>query len=62
MIQLDASLHGWLEGREPFALIGGIDDATNRVWADLTTQGLLMDNTRSKHSVERKYVNDLSSE
>ena len=33
MIQLDASLHPWLEGLEPFTLMGGIDDATNKVWA-----------------------------
>ena len=33
MIQLDASLHRWLEGLEPFTLMGGIDDATNKVWA-----------------------------
>lgn len=34
MIQLDASLHDWLEGRGPvMSLVGGIDDATNKVWA-----------------------------
>jgi transposase len=33
MIQLDASLHAWLADQEPFALMGGIDDATNKVWA-----------------------------
>jgi transposase len=33
MIQLDTSLHAWLEGQAPFALTGGIDDATNKVWA-----------------------------
>jgi transposase len=33
MIQLDTSLHAWLEGQDPFALTGGIDDATNKVWA-----------------------------
>jgi len=33
MIQLDASLHRWLEGLPPFTLMGGIDDATNKVWA-----------------------------
>lgn len=34
MLQLDASLHDWLEGRGPWlSLVGGIDDATNQVWA-----------------------------
>lgn len=34
MLQLDASLHDWLEGRGPWlSLAGGIDDATNQVWA-----------------------------
>src|SRR3989338_5409662 len=34
MLQLDASRHDWLEGRGPWLLlVGGIDDATNQVWA-----------------------------
>jgi hypothetical protein len=34
LIQMDGSTHDWLEGRGPtFTLIGGIDDATNQVWA-----------------------------
>ncbi|MEK7747586.1 MAG: integrase, partial [Nitrospirota bacterium] len=33
MIQLDSSLHAWLKGQDPFGLTGGIDDATNKVWA-----------------------------
>lgn len=33
MIQLDTSLHVWLEGVPAFALLGGIDDATSHVWA-----------------------------
>jgi transposase len=34
MIQLDASLHDWLEGRFGVTtLVGGIDDATSKVWA-----------------------------
>lgn len=34
MLQLDASIHDWLEGRGPWlSLVGGIDDATNHVWA-----------------------------
>lgn len=34
MLQIDASDHDWLEGRGPWlVLVGGIDDATNHVWA-----------------------------
>jgi transposase len=34
LLQLDASIHDWLEGRGPrFALVGAIDDATGHVWA-----------------------------
>lgn len=34
LIQMDGSTHDWLEERGPrLTLIGGIDDATNRVWA-----------------------------
>lgn len=34
LIQIDASIHDWLEGQCPkFSLIGGIDDATGFVWA-----------------------------
>lgn len=34
MIQIDASIHDWLEGRGPkLSLVGGKDDATNVVWA-----------------------------
>ena len=34
LIQMDGSDHDWLEGRGPrLTLVGGIDDATNRVWA-----------------------------
>ena len=33
MIQIDASLHPWLKGQPSFSLVGGIDDATNKVWA-----------------------------
>lgn len=35
MIQIDASHHDWLEGRGPWmVLVGGIDDATNHIWAN----------------------------
>lgn len=34
MLQLDGSLHDWLEGRGPWlTLVGAIDDATSHVWA-----------------------------
>ena len=34
MLQIDASPHHWLEKRGPsLSLVGGIDDATNMVWA-----------------------------
>ena len=34
LIQMDGSEHNWLEGRGPrLTLVGGIDDATNHVWA-----------------------------
>lgn len=34
MIQIDASIHDWLEGRGPMlTLVGGKDDATGYVWA-----------------------------
>ncbi len=34
MLQIDASLHDWLEGRGPWlTLVGAIDDATNFRWA-----------------------------
>ncbi len=34
MLQIDASVHDWLEGRGPrITLVGVIDDATGRVWA-----------------------------
>ena len=34
LLQLDGSVHDWLEGRGPkFTLIGAIDDATGRIWA-----------------------------
>lgn len=34
MIQIDASIHDWLEGRgPPMTLVGGVDDATGEVWA-----------------------------
>lgn len=34
MIQIDASIHDWLEGRGPMlTLVGGKDDATGHVWA-----------------------------
>lgn len=34
MIQMDASIHDWLEGRGArMTLVGGIDDATGYVWA-----------------------------
>ena len=34
MIQIDASIHDWLEGRgSKLSLVGGKDDATNVVWA-----------------------------
>ena len=34
MVQMDGSDHDWLQGRGPrLTLVGGIDDATNRVWA-----------------------------
>lgn len=33
LLQIDASPHDWLEGRGPrLALVGAIDDATNRAW------------------------------
>ena len=46
MLQVDASPHDWLEGRgPPLALLGAIDDATNRVWLLFreaeTTEGYL---------------------
>jgi transposase len=35
MIQIDASDHDWPESRGPLIdIVGGIDDATNHVWAD----------------------------
>ena len=34
MIQIDASIHDWLDGRGPkMTIVGGIDDATGHVWA-----------------------------
>jgi transposase len=34
MLQIDASLHDWLEGRGPYlTLVGTVDDATGHVWA-----------------------------
>lgn len=34
MLQIDASDHDWLQGRGPWiTIVGGIDDATNYVWA-----------------------------
>lgn len=34
-IQIDASMHDWLEGRcNKMALVGGVDDAIGYVWAD----------------------------
>lgn len=34
LLQLDASIHDWLQSRGPkFALVGAIDDATGHVWA-----------------------------
>lgn len=46
MLQIDASPHDWLEDRGPrLALLGAIDDATNRVWLLFrvaeTTEGYL---------------------
>lgn len=46
LLQVDASLHDWLEGRGPWlALVGGIDDATGYAWAHFeeaeTTWGYL---------------------
>jgi transposase len=44
MIQLDASLHPWLGESVPcFTLMGGIDDATNKVWLSLKCQNVLGD-------------------
>ncbi|MBU6401598.1 MAG: ISNCY family transposase [Verrucomicrobia bacterium] len=38
LIQMDGSTHDWLEGRgQHLTLIGGIDDATNKVWARFYT-------------------------
>ena len=35
MLQMDASIHHWLEGRsQPFTLVGAIDDATGYIWAE----------------------------
>ena len=35
MVQIDGSVHNWLESRsqDRMTLVGGIDDATNKVWA-----------------------------
>jgi transposase len=46
MLQIDASLHDWLQGRGPWlTLVGGKDDATGYVWAHFeeaeTTWGYL---------------------
>ena len=55
MVQMDGSDHDWLEDRGPgLTLVGGIDDATSRVWATFRLQ----EDTRGYFEVLRQIALD----
>jgi hypothetical protein len=38
LVQIDASKHEWIKGKEPFTLHGAVDDATGEILALFFTQ------------------------